>query len=572
MRRRRRRRLQKHLAAGAAAAVLAGGGVAAYVSEGSHPVVHVAAAGGPGTDSTHPPSSGSPVPAPASTADTTTAPSAPAGGTSGSTTMGAPTTVASTEGTAGVQAQWVIDENQRPGTTDWEIVGTPPGTIAGFADHTSAVVGDAVELYVSTDAPSFVVQAYRMGYYGGAGARLVWSSAPVPGLQQADCPVTFTTNMVSCDAWSPSLTVDISGAFVPGDYLFELVGAGGQESYVPLTVRDPASHAAYLVENDIYTWQAWNPYGGYDFYAGKGKCSGGYPVCNRARVVSLDRPYGYGQGAGDFLGNEYPLVRFLEQHGLDVSYATSADLEYYPASILQHRALLSLGHDECWSYDERVAAEAAEASGVNMIFFGASPVLRHVRLEDSPLGPLRQEVDYRDSGADPLDATGLARQVTGNTWSDPPASWSEVPFVGANYTGYVRPGEKPVAYRVYEGDSWLFTGTGLQTGSEVPGLLVSDFDQVEPGVSPANVEVLAHSPMPGYAVQTNVRNPASDTTYYTDPESGAGVFDTGTVSWIPDLSSSDVVGQMTSNLLGLFGRGPAGQFQPSAANWRSIYY
>ncbi|HMC38501.1 MAG TPA: N,N-dimethylformamidase beta subunit family domain-containing protein, partial [Acidimicrobiales bacterium] len=118
----------------------------------------------------------------------------------------------------------------------------------------------------------------------------------------------------------------------------------------------------------------------------------------------------------------------------------------------------------------------------------------------------------------------------------------------------------------------LFTGTGLQTGSEVPGLLVSDFDQVEPGVSPANVEVLAHSPMPGYAVQTNVRNPASDTTYYTDPESGAGVFDTGTVSWIPDLSSSDVVGQMTSNLLGLFGRGPAGQFQPSAANWRSIYY
>ena len=47
-----------------------------------------------------------------------------------------------------------------------------------------------------------------------------------------------------------------------------------------------------------------------------------YPVCNRARVVSYDRPYAAENGSGNFLGLEYPLVRWAEQHGLDVTYAS----------------------------------------------------------------------------------------------------------------------------------------------------------------------------------------------------------------------------------------------------------
>ena len=119
--------------------------------------------------------------------------------------------------------------------------------------------------------------------------------------------------------------IRVTSDFVQGDYLFKLVGAGGQESYIPLTVWDPTSTATYLVKNDVFTWQAWNPYGGYDFYAGVGPCPADvYPLCSRARIVSYDRPYGYGEGAGDFLGSEYPFVRFVEQHGLDVAYVTDS--------------------------------------------------------------------------------------------------------------------------------------------------------------------------------------------------------------------------------------------------------
>jgi hypothetical protein len=561
MRARRRRRTQKR-GAGLIALLLvagaAGYGVVWNVHR-HHPGSVVSESGG-GVTATSP----------------TTGPHYSAGsGGSGSGAAASSTVVqeeATQLGAAGVQAPWVVRENNRPGTTAWRIAGTPPGLLAGYADHTSAVVGDHVQLFVTTDAASYQVTAYRVGWYGGAGAREVWASAPLTGATQPTCPLDSVTGMVHCDNWTPSLNVAITSDFLPGDYLFKLLGSGGQASYIPLTVRDPNSHAAYLVENDIYTWQAWNPWGGYDFYQGIGACPPGvYPVCNRARVVSFDRPYGYGQGAADFLTNEFPLIQFMEQHGLDVTYETTADFEQYPQSLLAHKAVLSLGHDECWSYHERVGAVTAERSGVNLVFFGASPVLRHVRLQASPLGSYREEIDYRNSASDPLDGVGDPLEVTGNTWQDAPASWSEVPFTGAEYTGYVRPGDTPVDMVVTDTSSWLFTGTGLSDGAHLPGLLASDFDQYQPGVSPQNVEIMGHSPMPLGEVQTNTYRPASDITYYSDSASGAGVFDTGTVAWIPDLGSSTALQQMTGNLLHLFGQGPAGRISPSVPNWADIY-
>jgi hypothetical protein len=444
--------------------------------------------------------------------------------------------------------------------------------IAGFANSTSAEVSQTVTLYVTTNAPTFVVEAYRMGYYRGAGARLAWTSPQVAGHSQPTCPVTAGTNMVSCANWSPSLRFTVTSAFVQGDYLLKLVGSGGQESYVPLTITDPTSTAAVLIKNDVYTWQAWNGYGGYDLYAGLGSCPPDvYPPCNRARVVSYDRPYAYGDGAADFFGQEYPLVRFAEQHGLDVTYATDIDVEQHPSTLLHHEVVLSLGHDECWSLGERKAVQSAESHGVNVVFFGASPVLRHVRPQSSPLGSSREMVDYRDSTEDPLDGKGNPLEVTGNTWSDAPANWSEVPFVGENYAGYLEPSDPPVPFVVVDASAWIYRGTGLHNGSSLPGLLDSDFDQVVPGYHPRNIEVLAHSPMPRQQVQTQRSAPYSDMTYYTDPNSGAGVFDTGTVAWIPDLGGSTAVQEMTLNLLTVFGQGPVGHTHPSSANWQQFY-
>ena len=83
-------------------------------------------------------------------------------------------------GPDGVRARWVIQEYDRPGTTAWEIHGSHAG-IAGFASQVYAREGQRVTLYVGTTGPWFRAQAFRMGWYRGKGARLIWTSARVAG-------------------------------------------------------------------------------------------------------------------------------------------------------------------------------------------------------------------------------------------------------------------------------------------------------------------------------------------------------------------------------------------------------
>ena len=489
-------------------------------------------------------------------------------------------------GSSGVESTAIVAENKRPGTASWRIADQGKGVIQGFADKNYAAIGDTVGLRVSTDAPSFQVVAYRMGWYGGLGARHIWSSAVVPGHVQPACPVAPRTNMVSCANWARSLPMVVTTDFVPGDYLLKLVSHGNAQSYALLTIWDPSSKATYLVMNRSLVEQGWNTFGGYSFYQGKGPCilhSGSYPVCNRARVVSFDRPYD-GNGSSDFIDNEYPLVQFMEEHGLDLTYCTDVCVSEHPSTLLQHRALIGLDHDETWTNSERVGALNALRAGVNMAFLGAATLVRHARLQPSPLGSDREEVDYRNSREDPLNGHGDPMEVTGNTWSSPPSSWESSSFVGQIYSGFIRPGEPSAPLVAWDRSAWIFKGTPLADGKSLPAVINSDFDHIDPsGPIPSNLQVLGHSPIPLSVAYTNQGKwgnvTYSDMTYYTDPRSQAGVFDSGDNTWIGTLEpcpSSPTncprtsIRKMTSNLLWLFGQGPAGRFVPPIPNWSSV--
>lgn len=486
----------------------------------------------------------------------------------------------------GVRSTAIIAENREPGTAAWQITSEPPtGMIEGFADLNYAQVGQKVTLYVSTDAPRFKVVAYRMGYYQGLGGHQVWSSSETAGKVQPACPVTALVNMVSCDNWTPSLTFPVTAAFTSGDYLLKLVASTGPQAYVLLTVWDPTSTAAYLIMNRSLVEQGWNAYGGYSYYQGQGPClldPTPYPVCNRARIVSFDRPYDTGDGASDFLSNEYPLIRYAEQNGLDVTYATDITVDEHPTMLLAHRALISLGHDETWTYPEREAAQTALAHGVNIAFMGAASLVRHARLQPSPLGPDREEVDYRNELEDPLNGKGDPMDVTGNTWSSPPTSWPAEPFVGQEYSGYLEPNTPAAPFVVFDASAWIFKGTGLHDGSAIPGAIDSDIDHVDPAAEPADEQVLGHSPIPLSEAYTNQGTwggyTYSDMTYYTDPTSQGGVFDSGDNNWINAMApcapsttcTAPLIQQITGNLLWLFGQGPAGRIVPAVSNTASV--
>lgn len=489
-------------------------------------------------------------------------------------------------GPDGVKSSALIAENRLTGTSAWRITNQGTGFIEGFADYNYAQQGDKVGLYVSTDQRSFDVIAYRMGWYGGSGARQIWRSARITGDDQPACPLQHSTNMVSCDNWSRSLTMTVTSEFVPGDYLLKLTASDNSQSYILLTIWQPNSHATYIVMNRSMVEQGWNTFGGYDFYQGEGGCildSNEYPPCNRARVVSFDRPYA-GNGSSDFLTNEYPMVEFMEEEGLDVTYCTDICISEHPGFLLQHKVLVDLDHDETWTNSEREAVLNAAAKGVNMAFFGAATLVRHARLEPSPLGIDREEVDYRDSSEDPLDSGGDPWAVTGNTWASPPTNWDAEGFLGQLYSGYLEPNEPSAPMKVFDAGSWLFHGTGLTNGEEIPSAINSDIEHLDPaGPMPQNLQVLAHSPIPLTEAYTNQGEwngyTYSDVTYYTESGAGAGILDSGDNVWVATLqpcSDSDpgcpapLMRQLTANVLRLFGQGPAGQRQPSHANWQSV--
>jgi hypothetical protein len=488
-----------------------------------------------------------------------------------------------------MESSAVIAENDRPGTASWRIPSRHRrGYIEGFAATTDAVEGQHVSVYVSTTARSFRIVAYRMGWYHGKGAREVWRSATITGQVQPACPVTPQVNMVSCDNWSRSASVVITSAFVPGDYLLKLVGSGAQQSYVLLTVSQPTSHATYLVIGRSMTEEGWNTFGGFDFYAGEGACTfgtttGSYPTCNRSRIVSFDRPYKENNGAEDFLTEELPLVEFAEENGLDVTYTTDVAVSQHPSLLFGHRAILSLAHDETWTYPELAGVQAAIGKGENVVFFSAAAIVRHARLQASPLGPAREVVDYRDSAEDPLNGKASPNEVTGNTWDQPPTDYSVTSLVGELYSGFLYPGHA-APFVVSEASSWLYAGTGLHDGSQIPQVVASDIDHLSTSYPmPSDLEVLGHSPVPLVDSYTNEgqwgSSTYSDMTYYTEAKSEAGVFDTGTVNWITTLNEcpvtqascpSKLTRRITGNLLRLFGKGPAGQSEPSVANWQHV--
>jgi hypothetical protein len=488
-----------------------------------------------------------------------------------------------------VTAEWVIEENARSDRTRAWIIPRHlhaqfPAPIEGYVNKVSFVAGDELVLRVNTHAATFRAFVYRMGYYGGFGARPVTASPVLLGRVQPAPTRDHATNMIEC-AWATSWSTPVTHAWPTGEYLIKLVSSAGAQEYVPFTVRDPKSSAAYLVQSSVTTWQAYNPYGGYSLYGGV-TTGGESSLEARSRVVSFDRPYSHdataldAHGSGDFLGNELPFLFLAERHGLDVAYTTDVDLHASPATLLNHRCLISLGHDEYWSGPMRDGAEAALAHGVNLAFLGANACYRQIRLESSPTGPNRRMVCYKDAQADPVFKSDPAL-ATGGSWATDPVPRPESSLIGVMYQSFGGHGPFVVA----DGSSWVYRGTGLSTGSTIPDIIGSEFDGFESGYPhPENLEILGHSPTSSVSGALT-----SDASYYSAGPGKGGVFATGTASWVNALWDADLLTEralgfgnkraatvvpvtaVTLNVLAAFGPGPASDRHASKATWHRYY-
>ncbi|MFD6182602.1 N,N-dimethylformamidase beta subunit family domain-containing protein [Streptomyces goshikiensis] len=489
----------------------------------------------------------------------------------GAKAAGSPEPGGKAGGKGGSRGFDVKAENARPGNADWTV--TKPGparAVEGFADKVSVLPGESFGLHVSTTAPRFTVSAYRMGWYGGARARLVWRSEALPGARQPEHTVDPGTRMVRT-RWARTTTVETKD-WPEGSYLLRLDAQGGEgQRFVPLTVRSAVTAGRTVVVNAVATWQAYNRWGGYGSYDGP---SGGF--ASRSLAVSFDRPYEYDDGAGLFLTYEAPLIALAERLGIPLAYATTTDVAREKRLLEGAAAVLSLGHDEYWSPEQRAHITAARDAGTNLAVLGANCCFRRIRLEPSDLGADRTLICYKSSyEQDPGFKRGHPATVD---FRSAPGADPESSLLGVIYDGY--PVDAP--YVVTNPGHWLFEGTGVTEGDRFAHLVGVEYDKVNTGFpTPRPIEILAHSP-----VVCEGRPSHQDTAYYT-AESGAGVFATGTMRWVEaldakgdgasgrnhglDARSGALTTRVTENLLRVFAAGPAGRTHPARDNVKAVY-
>jgi hypothetical protein len=253
--------------------------------------------------------------------------------------------VAAASGPNPIQAENALGGSE---PASWLQPAVPPTSIEGWASEISVVPGDQVHLHVSTnEGYRYRVEIYRLGWYGGLGARL-YVCLPSCGGDEVGHKYGphVESGLIRAD-WPVSDTFTIPTTWVSGYYyaLLRVTDGGddtGARGYVPFVVRDPPTrHSQVLVQVPVNTWQAYNPWGGKSLYPFNST------DLAPAQRVSFDRPLAFtAQGPFDW---EYNLVRFLERERYDVSYQTDLDTDARPDSLLEHRLVIVAGHDEYWT-------------------------------------------------------------------------------------------------------------------------------------------------------------------------------------------------------------------------------
>ena len=438
----------------------------------------------------------------------------------------------------------VAEENALPGSSDWRV--TRPalvGEIAGYAGQVSVQRGEPLDVYVSTAqaGAKYDADVYRMGWYGGAGARVVRSIRNIDGENQGrwdplrgvqdckTCKLDPATLLLEAN-WKRSLQIKVDKDWVSGYYLVRLHELKTDTAaYVAFVVRDDDSPAPILVQASTNTWQAYNTWGDASLYGSFGADRKYVAKTRRAYRVSYDRPYdptmrdGKNYGAGDFFSWEYNFVRWSESRGYDMTYTTNVDVSLNGELLKKRRMFISLGHDEYWTKQERDAVEAARDAGVNIAFFGGNEAYWQGRIEDATSGAKARVLTvYKDAMLDPQARTNP--KETTILFKDPPVSRPESLLSGLAYGSNTTPDYEP--WRPASTDSWVFDGTGIVTGHSFPGIVGYEYDHMAvPSERPPGLTVVGSSSVNGFL--------GSDTAVSSlyQAASGSTVFDAGTVGW-----------------------------------------
>ncbi|MFL6070663.1 MAG: N,N-dimethylformamidase beta subunit family domain-containing protein [Actinomycetes bacterium] len=493
-------------------------------------------------------------------------------------------------------------------------------TIDGYADQLSYAVGDTVGICCSTNARQYSVEVARVG-----GTReIVWSDTSVTGVSH---PVPAKAAQEGC-GWPAAVRFVIAPEWRSGYYevilraVDESTGRS-TESLAFFVVRhsgQPFARAAMLLVLSTNTYNAYNDWGGPSLYTGATQVSFQRPMAPGflrkpepyLRYPNLDdvrdpeherfRTWADVHGLARWSGSsgwytwERLFVQWAERAGYTVDVAVNSDLEHRPEVVDGYSLIVSVGHDEYWSWQMRDTAERFIERGGNIAFFSGNSVCWQVRFEDAG----RTMVSYKgDAQSDPLYGTEQQHLVS-TLWCSDLVGRPENHLTGVSFSrgGYIRMGEAvPRAsggLTAWRPEHWVFAGSDLHYGDlfgvkdfiavyEVDGceftLSEEDGLPVPTGRdgTPADFEILATAParlwkfdeLPsryrageggdleetavavfGEATPAAISRLAHNHAVMGVYSRGGTVFTSGTTDWVYGLAGHDpIVTQVTRNVL-----------------------
>ena len=418
------------------------------------------------------------------------------------------------------EASPVATENRRSGTPGWRGGrSADPSDLALFVSTDSARAGDQVNiLAASRTVGSAVAEVLRLGDYGGAGARSLWSSGTLSVGPQPSCPRRPDTGLVEC-AWSPVASFQVGADWLSGVYVVRLQRADGTRAFTPFVVRD-GRRAEILFQTTFATDQAYNAWGGESLYVdGSGTLPDG-----RAAQVSFDRPYVDADGLGRFAWRALDTLQFLERSGYDVTYATNLDFLREPHLLDGVPVLVIGGHDEYWPAEERAQVDAAVDAGTSLVYLGANGGYWRIRLEPDGRGtPLRTITCFKGLKGDPQPGSTVR-------YRDPPDPRPENALFGIMYGSYLSH-----AYPLFipDASAWPFEGTGLHDGDHLVDVVGVEIDELhDNGFTPPGVQAGGVSP-----VLTAENRPAVSHLVWRYLPGGGLVFAAGSIDFAAGLSA-----------------------------------
>jgi hypothetical protein len=497
----------------------------------------------------------------------------------------------------------VVAENCLTGnpSSEWDIDNGDAGdpTIQGFSTDISVNQGGTVYFKISTPAAAYKINIYRLGYYGGMGARKVATITPSASLPQTQpaCISDSTTGLTDCGNWAISASWTVPSTAVSGVYVAHLVRSDtGGDSHIVFIVRNDTSHSDIVYQTSDPTWQAYNYYGNGSLY-GPGQPYFSLPA--RTFVVSYNRPVltrGFSAESATWIfGAEFAMIQWLEQNGYDVSYISGVDTARSGTLIQNHKVFMDSGHDEYVSAEARASMQSARDAGVNMAFFSGNEIFWKTRWQnssDTTNTPYRTIVCYKETLAfakldpqDPPTWTGTWRDPTFSPPADggKPENALTGTIFAVNGSADDNPGNFSILVPAEDGRMRFWRNTAAATQAPgatltlAPGTLGYEWDiDADNGSRPPGAFRLSTS---SYTLVTDLlldyggTYGAGTATHhlmmYRAP-SGALVFGAGTIDWayglstnhdnsfnIPNLVTDSNVQQATVNLFADMGVQPA---------------